>query len=133
PEYGQVKVFRVVAPDGEQEHWASNDWDMKPLARQRWADYSWRVEEYHRGLKQHCGVERCQARGARAQANHIGLAIRAFLRLAAYAHRQWTTWLEAKMGIIRRAVATYLESPYITLAPQPNQTLAGDFLPRRCA
>jgi putative transposase len=133
PEYGQVKVFRVVAPDGDTEHWATNDWSLAPLARQRWADYSWRIEEYHRGLKQHTGVERCQARGARAQANHIGLAIRAFLRLAAYAHRQWTTWLEAKMGIVRRAVAAYLDRPYITLAPVGVPHPTQDFLPRRCA
>jgi len=34
-----------------------------------------------RGLKQFCGVERCMARKARAQRNHIGWAIRVFLRL----------------------------------------------------
>lgn len=133
PEYGQVKVFRVVPPDGDTEHWATNDWAMAPLQRQRWADYSWRIEEYHRGLKQHCGVERCQARGETAQRNHIGLAIRAFLRLAVYAYREWTTWLEAKMGIVRRAVAAYLERPYITLASPLSHTSAEDCLPRWCA
>ena len=133
PEYGQVKVFRVVAPDGDTEHGATNAWAMAPWHRQRWADYSWRIEEYHRGLKQHCGVERCQARGETAQRNHIGMAIRAFLRLAAFAYRQWTTWLEAKMSIVRRAVAAYLEHPYITLASQPLHPPVGHCPPRRCA
>jgi hypothetical protein len=121
PEYGQVKVFRIDTPDGDTEHWATNDWGMTALERRKWADWAWRIEEYHRGLKQHCGVERCQARGETAQRNHIGMAIRAFLRLADYAYREWTTWLQAKMGIVRDAVAAYLARPYITLPPQPSR------------
>jgi hypothetical protein len=42
----------------------------------------WSIEEYHRALKQCYDVERCQARSARAQRNHIGVAIRAFARLS---------------------------------------------------
>jgi len=41
PGYGQVRVFRVVTTDGDTEYWATNARDMTPLARQRWADYSW--------------------------------------------------------------------------------------------
>ena len=37
--------------------------------------------DYHRGLKQCCGVEQAQVRSARAQMNHIALSIRAFVRL----------------------------------------------------
>ena len=77
---------------------------MGVLRRQRWADYSWRIEEYQRGLKQHCGVERCQARGAQSQRNHIGLSLRAFLRLSAYCRGVWVTWFEQKRAIIREAV-----------------------------
>jgi hypothetical protein len=132
PGYGQVKVFRVVTTDGDTEYWASNAWDMTPLARQRWADYSWRIEEYHRGLKQHCGVEKCQARRERAQRNHIGMALRAFLRLAVYSWRWWTTWLQAKMSVVRAAVAQYLERPWITLEP-PNTNPAPHLPHARCA
>ena len=38
-----------------------------------------RKEVYHRELKQTCGIERCQARTARAQRNHIGMAIQVWL------------------------------------------------------
>ena len=54
---------------------------MDELTRLALAEQCWAIENYHRGLKQCCGVERCQARSARAQRNHIGMAIRAFLRL----------------------------------------------------
>src|SRR5262249_18416310 len=54
---------------------------MTDLTRQQYAEYSWAIENYHRGLKQCTEIERCQARSARAQRNHVGLAVRAFLRL----------------------------------------------------
>ena len=41
---------------------------------------AWKIEEYYRGIKQFCGVERCQARRNNMQRAHIMMAIRAFLR-----------------------------------------------------
>jgi putative transposase len=114
--FGPVRVFRAAADaDEECRHWATSDEGMGPLAWRRWSEYSWRIEEYHRGLKQHCGVQRCQARSARAQANHIGMAVRAFLRLSAFCWGRWTTWFGVKTDIIRQAVRAYLAAPYITL------------------
>ena len=69
------------------------------------------IEVYHRLLKQFCGVECCQARSARAQRNHIGWAIRAFLRLEHHRIRTGTSWFETKMGIIRAALQHYLSLP----------------------
>jgi len=124
--FGPVRVFRAAPTDGDAEHrhWATNDEGMAPLAWRRWAEWSWRIEEYHRGLKQHCGAEGCQARSARAQANHIGMAVRAFLRLAEWCWRRWTTWFAAKADIVRQAVRAYLADPWITLEdPQGVQPL----------
>ena len=76
-----MRVFRIVATDGSTTHWATNDLTMTALTRRQMAEASWKIEEYHRGIKQYCGAERAQVRAARAQRNHIGLALRAFLRL----------------------------------------------------
>ena len=65
----------MVAPDSDIDYWATNDLKMSPLKRQQWAEFEWLIEEYHRGLKQCCGVKKAQVRSARAQPNHIGLAI----------------------------------------------------------
>ena len=54
-----VKVFRIVAKDGTTAHWAMSNLEMDDLDRLRLADASWRIEEYHRGLKQVTNVERC--------------------------------------------------------------------------
>ncbi len=115
--YGLIKVFRIVTPDGDTEHWGTNDLEMSYTEQERWAGQVWTIEDYHRGLKQFCGVERAQVRAARAQRNHIGLAIRAFLRLEHERLRTGTSWFETKLEIIRTAIRTYLASPRHTLAP----------------
>lgn len=46
PGYGEVRVFRVVAPDGDTAHWATNDPGMTDLTRVQLADFSWAIEHY---------------------------------------------------------------------------------------
>jgi hypothetical protein len=106
--YGMVKVFRIDTPDGDTEYWATDVVTMTAGEREDVAAKVWTIEVYHRGLKQFSGVERCQARSGRAQRNHIGWAIRAFLRLEHHRIRTGTSWFETKMGIIRSALQLYL-------------------------
>lgn len=115
--YGMVKVFKVVTPDGDSEYWATNDLAMPTLTRLSYSEWAWQIEHYHRGLKQFCGVERCQVRSARAQRNHIGFALRAFLRLEHFCFVKGFSWFEAKTAIIRAAVRLYLAHPIYTLNP----------------
>lgn len=114
--YGFVRVFLVVTPDGVREYWATNEPQMGELRRLQLAEYAWGIEVYHRGLKQHCGVERAQVRAARAQRAHIGCAIRAFLRLEQHRVVTGISWWEAKAAIIRDAVRAYLTHPRYTLS-----------------
>lgn len=69
--YGMIKVFKKVRTDDDFEYWATNDLKMTDLLRLKYAEISWMIETYHRGVKQFCGIERCQARSERAQRNHI--------------------------------------------------------------
>jgi putative transposase len=113
--YGRIKVFRIVARDGDTEYWATSDLEMDELTRLAFAEQVWAVEEDHRGLKQYCGVERSQARGRHAQRNHIGMAIRALLRLEWHRYTTGVSWAEAKARIIREAVRSYLARPLYVL------------------
>ena len=113
PGYGLVKVFGIASPDGGTEHWATSDLAMTDLTRRQYAEFSWAIESYHRGIKPCTGVERCQCRSAKAQRNHIGLALRAFLRLEAYCFARGVSWVEAKAAIVRNAVRAYLAKPHI--------------------
>jgi DDE superfamily endonuclease len=117
--YGLVKVFRIDAPDGDTEYWATNDLGMDPGMRRHYAEVGFAIENYHRELKQNCGAEGCQARSERAQRNHIGLAVRAFLRLEWHFFTTGVSGFMAKSGIVSEAIRRYLASPSITL-PQPS-------------
>ena len=113
--YGMVKVFRTVARDGSAEHWATDDLQMSEQDREELEQSGWGIETYHRALKQCCGIERAQARGERAQRNHLGLSLRAFLRLEANRLRNGVSWYEAKHSIVREAVRKYLAEPLYLL------------------
>lgn len=109
--YGFVRIFGMVDKKGNTGYWATNNLSMDELERIRLSDFSWTIEEYHRGLKQFCGIERCQCRGAKAQRNHIALAVRTFLRFEIFSLKSGYNWFEAKTRIIRDAVRTYLSNP----------------------
>ena len=109
--FGLVKAFRIVARNGDTEHWITNDLGMDAATRLGLAERAWGIEEYHRGLKQHTAVDRCQTRLARAQRNHIGFAIRAFVRLEWHRFTTGVSWFAAKWGIVRDAVRAFLAQP----------------------
>ena len=90
------------------------------------------IENYHRGLKQFCGVERCQAARA-AQRNHIGLALRAFLRLEWHFFTTGVSGFEAKLRLIREAVQVLPGTALDHLAEMGNcvtPILFSHFVPR---
>lgn len=118
--YGLVQVFRIDAPDGVAEYWATGDLRMEPGMRRHYAELSFAIENYHRELKQNCGVERSQVRSERAQRNHIGMALRAFLRLEWHFFTTGVSGFEAKLRLVRDAVRSYLRRPSITLAKLPT-------------
>lgn len=113
--YGFVKVFRTDSPNGDVEHWATNDLAMTPQEQDALKGQAWGIESYHRGLKQCCGVEKCQARKAESQRNHIGMAIQAFLRLEVHRLRSGISWYEAVADIVRSAIRQYLAQPLYPL------------------
>lgn len=117
--YGLIRVFRTDDPDGVAEYWASSDLGLQAGLRQYLAELSFAIENYHRDLKQNCGVERCQARSDRAQRNHIGFSLRAFLRLEWHFFTTGISGFEARLRIIRKAVQGYLEKPAYRL-PKPS-------------
>jgi hypothetical protein len=67
--YGLVRVFKIVATDGDIEWWATNQLEMADLERVPWASFAWTIEHHHRGIKQFCLIERAQARSRRAWRN----------------------------------------------------------------
>jgi putative transposase len=115
--YGLIRVFKIVTTDGDIELWATNKVEMRDLERVKWASFAWTIENYHRGLKQFCMIERAQVRSRRAWRNHIGFCLRAFLRLESHCYHKGISWYEAKTIIIREAVRAYISNPLYSLIP----------------
>lgn len=113
--YGWVKVFKTVGTNGDFEYWATSRLGMTIEQAAFHALDAWQIEVYHRGLKQFTGIERGQYRVEVSQRNHIGLAIRAFVRLEIHRRQTGMSWFEAKSGIIRAAIRDYLAHPAFTL------------------
>ena len=114
-EYGFIKVFRIVSKDGDTQYWATDVLDMQEEKRKELAKKAWKIEEYHRGIKQFCGVERCQARRNSVQRAHILMALRAFLRFEFQRITTGITWFETKLRITRNAVSQYIRNPIYEL------------------
>ena len=115
--FGEIKVFRVRATDSTSEYWATSLREMTGQERETEAKSAWRIEMYHRALKQQCLIERAQCRRLRPVLNHIGLCLRAFVRLESHCYREKISWIEAKTSIIRDAVKEYLSNPRYLLTP----------------
>jgi putative transposase len=114
-EFGFVRLFKTVAPNGDGEYWVTNNLEMTAFARQEWARESFSIENYHRGLKQCCAIESCQCRSKAKQHGHILLSLRAFVRLELNRFRTGVSWYEAKLDIVRDAIRAYLACPTINL------------------
>jgi putative transposase len=102
--YDFSRVFRTVAADGDAEHWASSQLSMTWSEREEWARQAFGIERYHRGLKQCCEIEKCQARREATQRGHIQWALRAFVRLEAHWLTTGVSWYAAKTDIIRTTI-----------------------------
>lgn len=113
--YGWIQVFRTVASNGSAAFWATSDLNMTLEQCAAHALDGWQIEAYHRGLKQFTGIERGQFRLEVSQRNHIGLAIRAFVRLEWHRLQTGSSWFETKTCLIREAVRAYLAHPHLFL------------------
>jgi putative transposase len=50
--YGFIKVFKIATPNGNMEYWATDDLTMTIWQLAAQAEKCWRIEAYHRGIKQ---------------------------------------------------------------------------------
>jgi hypothetical protein len=93
------------------EYYGTSNTNLTAADVERIYGKRWQIEEYHRGLKQQCGLAKCQARTSHSQRNHIWCAIHAFVILELHRKKTGTTWQEAKRSIARQAVQRYLLNP----------------------
>jgi hypothetical protein len=75
-----VKLFRVTISTDRTEYVATNDLTQDSTdVVQKVCGIRWKIEEFHREIKQLTGVESCQCRKARIQRNHINCAMKSLV------------------------------------------------------
>ena len=72
--------------------------------------FRWKVEQFHREVKQVTGIEACQCRNARAQKNHIGCALLVWLFLKRRAKQCFSTVYALKQGLLDEYMYNELKS-----------------------
>jgi len=111
--YGKVKVFKIVRKKEDVDYYTTNNLDANLSDIREAAATRWKVEEYHRGLKQTCGLEKCQARSERSQRTHIFCSILSFIFLEIQRLNEGISWYQTKRIVENYAVKSYLEQPLI--------------------
>jgi hypothetical protein len=79
-------------------------------------DIRWKIEEFHRELKQLTGVEACQCRKARIQRNHINCALTVWLRLKDLAYKTGKTVYQLKYGLLSDYLIAQLKRPALPMS-----------------
>jgi hypothetical protein len=107
-----LKLFRIVVSSDKTEYVVTNDITIMTTddAREESA-IRWKIEEFHRELKQLTGIERCQARKNRSQRNHIVMCMLAWLQLKVTAWATNRTVYEVKQDPLKAFVAEQWRHP----------------------
>jgi hypothetical protein len=116
PKYHKVKLFRVEVCTNRTDWVVTNDLrqDLTQGAQDACA-LRWKIEQFHRELKQVTGVEKCQARKARIQRNHIACAVLVWIRLTAIARKIGATIYRLKQNLLSDYLRQELRSPSIRM------------------
>jgi hypothetical protein len=111
-----VRLFKLVAPDGDIDWVITNDLDETVTAQvaEESSDVRWQVEELHRGLKQLTGTEKCQCRAARAQRNHFACCYHAWVSLKVKATELGQTMYALRESLFSHYLRAELRNPQIT-------------------
>lgn len=116
PKDKKVKLFRVIVSTDKTEYVATNDLNQDSTdVVQQVCGIRWKIEEFHRELKQLTGVESCQCRKARIQRNHIGCAMLVWLRLKDIAYKTGQTVYQLKRGLLSDYLIQQLKHPEIPM------------------
>jgi hypothetical protein len=112
----KLKLFRVVATN--RTDWVvTNDLTQHSLIdTQDLCAVRWKIEQYHREVKQTLGIEKCQCRLARAQKNHIGCAILVWSHMTSLARKLGTNIYAMKKKLLSEYMIGELKSPKIRMS-----------------
>ena len=116
PKDHKVKLFRVIASTGKTEYLATNDLKQSSIDEvKKECKLRWKVEEFHREIKQLTGLEACQCRKARIQRNHIACAFLVWNYLKKIASNSLKTIYQLKSDLLSEYLNQELKCPSLKM------------------
>jgi hypothetical protein len=112
----RVKLFRVPVSTHRIDWIVTNDLSQDSTdATQQACGMRWKIEQFHRELKQLTGAEKCQCRSGRIQRNHIACAVLVWVCLAATARKVGKTLYQLKREMLSSYLRAELKSPSVRM------------------
>lgn len=116
PSEKKVKLFRVTISTDRTDYVATNDISQSSTdVAQKVCKVRWKIEEFHREIKQLTGIESCQCRKARLQRNHIACAMLVWLRLKNLAYQTGQTIYRIKHNLLDNYLIQQLKRPDVQM------------------
>ena len=116
PTEHKVKLFRVEVSTNRTDWVVTNDLGQDSMtATQDACGIRWKIEQFHRELKQVTGVEKCQCRKARIQRNHIACAVLVWISMTKIARRAGTNIYQLKSSMLSSYLRHELRSPSVLM------------------
>jgi len=116
PAQKKVKLFRVTVSTNRTDYIATNDLSQSSTdVVQEVCKIRWKIEEFHREIKQLTGIESCQCRKARLQRNHIACAMLVWVRLKNLAYTTGQTIYQVKHNLLSNYLIQQLKRPSILM------------------
>jgi hypothetical protein len=116
PAQKKVKLFRVAVSNNRTDYVATNDLSQSSTnVVQEVCKIRWKIEEFHREIKQLTGIESCQCRKARLQRNHIACAMLVWIRLKNLAYQTGQTVYQIKHNLLSNYLIQQLKRPSISM------------------
>ena len=116
PKDCKVKLFRVEVSSNRTDWVVTNDLAQDSTrGTQNVCALRWKIEQFHRELKQLTGVEKCQARKSRVQRNHVACAVLVWIRLTAIARKVGTNIYRLKEEMLSNYLRQELRSPSVSM------------------
>ena len=105
--FGFVLATQIVFKNGDMRYLATNDMTLTDY--ETFSTHSkkrWIIEEFHRGIKQTTGIEKCYSIKKRSQLTHIFACFVAFVRLEFERLKTGVSWYEQKAQWVRLGISS---------------------------
>jgi hypothetical protein len=109
-----VKLFSVASSERRIDNLCTNDIDNSTdvTVTQEESSKRWKVEQFHREIKQTLGIAKCQCRKNRSQRNHIICSMLSWVYLTKEAVKHATTIYQIKKKQLDQYMMSIMKHPH---------------------